>query len=71
MRWDNLTVENEKEAALPGFKEPAVVRTFDYRPNRAVVFVKTYNSWHSIRPMTGPDPKALRRTLTVVIEDQE
>ncbi len=49
----------------------AVVRTFDYRPNRAVVFVKTYNSWHSIRPMTGPDPKALRRTLTVVIEDEE
>src|SRR3954469_1807936 len=29
MRWDNLTVESEKEAALPGFKEPAVVRTFD------------------------------------------
>jgi len=29
MRWDNLTVENENEAALPGFKEPAVVRTFD------------------------------------------
>src|SRR4051795_6990567 len=29
MRWDNLTVENEREAALPGFKEPAVVRTFD------------------------------------------
>ena len=29
MRWDNLTVESEREAALPGFKEPAVVRTFD------------------------------------------
>src|SRR3954469_24498400 len=29
MRWDNLTVENQREAALPGFKEPAVVRTFD------------------------------------------
>src|SRR3954451_2117079 len=29
MRWDNLTVENEREAALPGFKEPAVVRAFD------------------------------------------
>src|SRR3954449_12395042 len=29
MRWDNLTVEQEHEAALPGFKEPAVVRTFD------------------------------------------
>jgi DNA repair photolyase len=29
MRWENLTVEHEREAALPGFKEPAVVRTFD------------------------------------------
>ncbi|HMC07674.1 MAG TPA: radical SAM protein [Solirubrobacterales bacterium] len=29
MRWDNLSVERERGAALPGFKEPAVVRTFD------------------------------------------
>src|SRR3954449_5468164 len=29
VRWENLTVEQEHEAALPGFKEPAVVRTFD------------------------------------------
>ncbi len=29
MRWDNLEVEREKGAQLPGFKEPAVVRTFD------------------------------------------
>ncbi len=29
MRWDNLTIEREREATLPGFREPAVVRTFD------------------------------------------
>jgi DNA repair photolyase len=29
MRWENLTVETQREAALPGFKEPALVRTFD------------------------------------------
>jgi DNA repair photolyase len=29
MRWDNLTVEAERGTRLPGFKEPAVVRTFD------------------------------------------
>src|SRR6266576_5873196 len=29
VRWENLTVEQEHEAALPGFKEPAIVRTFD------------------------------------------
>ena len=29
VRWQSLTVEHEREAALPGFKEPARVRTFD------------------------------------------
>ena len=29
VRWRDLTVEHESEATLPGFKEPAVVRTFD------------------------------------------
>jgi DNA repair photolyase len=29
VRWDNLTIEAEEGARLPGFKEPAVVRTFD------------------------------------------
>jgi hypothetical protein len=29
VRWDSLTVEREDRSRLPGFKEPAVVRTFD------------------------------------------
>ena len=29
MRWENLTIENEDSAALPGFRDPAVIRTFD------------------------------------------
>ena len=29
VRWESLTVEHERNAALPGFKEPARVRTFD------------------------------------------
>jgi DNA repair photolyase len=29
VRWQNLTMAHEREATLPGFKEPAVVRTFD------------------------------------------
>ena len=29
VRWQSLTVEHEREAALPGFKEPARIRTFD------------------------------------------
>src|ERR671916_3426931 len=29
MRWDELTVDAEAGRALPGYREPAVVRTFD------------------------------------------
>ena len=29
MRWDNLRVGGEEERRLPGYSEPAVVRTFD------------------------------------------
>jgi DNA repair photolyase len=29
MRWDELKVEVEEERTLPGYREPAVVRTFD------------------------------------------
>jgi DNA repair photolyase len=29
VRWDNLQVENEARRALPGYREPAAVRTFD------------------------------------------
>ncbi len=29
MRWQNLTVDGNERATLPGFRDPAVVRTFD------------------------------------------
>ena len=29
MRWDNLTIEAQEGTALPGYREPAVVRHFD------------------------------------------
>ena len=29
MRWDNLTVESQAGRTLPGYREPATVRTFD------------------------------------------
>jgi DNA repair photolyase len=29
MRWDNLSVKSEQHRALPGYREPAAVRTFD------------------------------------------
>ncbi len=52
-----------------GFEDMEVLHTYEFRPNQAVVFVKTFNSWHSVRPMTGTDPTAMRRTLTINIEE--
>jgi hypothetical protein len=50
------------------FEDMDVVETFAFVPNQAVIFVKTYNSWHSVRPMTGVGSKDVRRTLTINIE---
>jgi hypothetical protein len=30
--------------------------------------VKTFNSWHCVRPMPVPDDELMRRTLTINIE---
>ena len=51
-----------------GFEDMAVLDTFEFTPNQAVIFVKTFNSWHSVRPMTGTGSNAMRKTLTINIE---
>jgi hypothetical protein len=51
-----------------GFEEMEVLDTFEFTPNQVVVFVKTFNSWHSVRPMTGNGSVAMRKTLTINIE---
>ena len=53
--------------AQAGFEEMEELETYPFTPNQAVVFVKTFNSWHCVRPMTGPED-ALRKTLTINIE---
>lgn len=50
------------------FEDMDVIDTFEFTPNQAVIFVRTFNSWHSVRPMTGTDPDAMRKTLTINIE---
>ncbi len=50
------------------FDEVDCVRTYPFESNQCLVFVKTYNSWHAVWPMTGNDPSILRRTLTINIE---
>jgi hypothetical protein len=51
------------------FEDMEVRDTYAFTPNQAVIFVKTFNSWHSVRPMTGPNASAMRKTLTINIED--
>lgn len=50
------------------FDEMEVVHTYPFEPNQAIVFVKTYDSWHSVAPIRAGDPNVLRRTLTINIE---
>ncbi|MBL68068.1 MAG: hypothetical protein CMO74_09505 [Verrucomicrobiales bacterium] len=50
------------------FDETEVLKTYPFTPNQCLLFIKTYNSWHSVQPMTGPGT-ALRKTLTINIEN--
>lgn len=50
------------------FEDMEILDTYPFQPNQAVMFVKTFNSWHSVRPMTGTGSKAMRKTLTINIE---
>jgi hypothetical protein len=54
--------------AQADFDEMEVLDTFEFTPNQVVVFVKTFNSWHSVRPMTGTGSSLMRKTLTINIE---
>lgn len=50
------------------FNEVDKLKTFPFEPNQCLVFIKTNNSWHAVWPMTGNDPKTIRKTLTINIE---
>ncbi len=47
------------------------VGSVPFVPNQCTVFVKTHNSLHSVRPMAQKGSKALRKSVTVVIERDE
>ena len=52
-----------------GFEDMAeIIDTYDFTPNQAVIFIKTFNSWHSVRPMKGVGSSTIRRTLTINVE---
>jgi hypothetical protein len=45
-----------------------VVESVPFVPNQCMIFIKTFNSLHSVRRMTQTGSKALRRSLTIVID---
>jgi len=49
------------------FSKVAPIETIEFVPNQLSIFLKTHNSWHCVRPMSGPS-EARRKTITINIE---
>ncbi len=49
------------------FEEVKVLKTVEFEPNQIMLFIKTFNSLHSVSPIKAP-ANTLRRTLTINIE---
>jgi hypothetical protein len=47
------------------FEDMEILDTFEFLPNSGVIFIKTFNSWHSVRPIQGQDDGAMRRNLVI------
>lgn len=50
------------------FDEVDTLKKMEFNPNQAVIFIKTWNSWHAVSPLHAPSNERLRKTLTVNIE---
>jgi hypothetical protein len=49
------------------FEEVSTLKTVEFEANQCMLFIKTFNSFHSVATVKGPKDK-LRRTLTINIE---
>jgi hypothetical protein len=67
---DNAYAFNWNNRLVP-WEKIEVIDTVSFVPNQCVVFVKTFNSLHSVRKMTEKGSNALRKTVTIVIERDE
>jgi hypothetical protein len=67
---DNAYAFNWKNRIVP-WEKIEVIDTVSFVPNQCIVFVKTFNSLHSVRRMTEKGSNALRKTVTIVIERDE
>ena len=55
---------NRNNRRLP-FDQVDVLDTIPFRANQAVVVIKTYNSWHSVAPLSGKDSSIIRKTVNI------
>lgn len=67
---DNSKSFNPKNAYLD-FDEVDVLDEYAFDPNQALLFIKTFNSWHTVMPMRGKGRPEMRKTLTINIEDPD
>jgi hypothetical protein len=59
---------NWKNSVLD-FSDMEPIQKIPYLPNQATFFVKTYDSWHCVRPMAAPpEAEAWRKIILLVIE---
>lgn len=58
---------NHTNRKLP-YEAMDILKTYDYGPNQAIIFIKTHNSWHQVSPIKGDGTGPLRRTLTINFE---
>lgn len=64
---DRTLIFNEINRYLQ-FDEVELLARYPFVPNQCICFIKTYNSWHQVAPLRGPEDAAMRKTLTINIE---
>jgi len=50
------------------FEECFIVKTIDFDPNQFLIFLKTYNSFHSVGPLKSNVSNHYRNSITLIIE---
>jgi len=50
------------------FDEVETLARYEFGSNQCLIFVKTFNSWHAVEPISAPRPDMFRRSLTINIE---
>mgnify|MGYP005847189909 CR=1 FL=1 len=50
------------------FDEVETLDCYEFDSNQCMIFVKTFNSWHAVEPITAPSAETFRRSLTINIE---